>query len=208
MPDRLARWSLLIGILVPFLYFGAQLAAIPFYPGYDIVRQSASELGSDRSNRPQVLNIGAALTGIAAILSSYGFLRRLGARRPLAWLLFLAILSTGAGALWAGYFHLPDPRHNPRAIGAGAFLLPALFAATMWKTRLRPYVAINCALFLALIPVMAGVTGLPLDQFRGALQRVAAAVLYVPIGVVAAWLRVSVYPSARSAGGSPVTPAG
>ena len=199
--------ALLIGIAVPFLYFGAQLAAIPFYPDYDIVKQSASELGSDRSNRPAVLNAGAATTGLAIILSSYGFLRRVPSPRFLAWLLFAALLSAGAAGLWAANFPLPDPRHNPRAIGFGAFLLPALFAVTMWKTRLRAYVIINFALFLALIPVMAGVTSLPIDDFRGALQRVAAAVLYVPIGVCAAWLRVSVYPSARSAGGSPVTPA-
>lgn len=190
----LIRNALRIGVIVPLLYFGAQFAAIPFYPGYDIVRQSASELGSDRSNRPQVLNIGATITGIAAILASFGLLRGLkqaGTPRLLAWLVCLAVISTGAAAIWAGYYSLPDPRHNPRAIGAGAFLLPLLFAAALWKpargSAVKIYLIANLLLFIALIPVMSGAL-MPIDAFRGILQRVAAAVLYLPIGVVSAFL--------------------
>ena len=190
----LIRTALRIGVIVPLLYFGAQFAAIPFYPGYDIVRQSASELGSDRSTRPQVLNIGATITGIAAIIASFGLLyglKQAGTPRPLAWLVCLAVISTGAAAIWAGYYSLPDPRHNPRAIGAGAFLLPLLFAAALWKpargSAVKVYLIANLLLFIALIPVMSGAL-MPIDAFRGILQRVAAAVLYVPIGVVSAFL--------------------
>jgi Protein of unknown function (DUF998) len=190
----LIRNALRIGVIVPLLYFGAQFAAIPFYPGYDIVRQSASELGSDRSNRPHVLNIGATITGIAAIIASFGLLhglKRAGTPWPLAWLVCLAVISTGAAAIWAGYYSLPDPRHNPRAIGAGAFLLPLLFAAALWKpargSAVKVYLIANLLLFVALIPVMSGAL-MPVDAFRGVLQRVAAAVLYLPIGVVSAFL--------------------
>lgn len=200
----MARNALRIGVLVPLLYFGAQFAAIPFYPNYDIVRQSASELGSDRSTRPQVLNIGATITGIAAIIASLGLLiglKQAGTLRPLAWLVCLAVISTGAAAIWAGYYSLPDPRHNPRAIGAGAFLLPLLFAAALWKPAQKPargsavktYLVANLLLFVALIPVMSGAL-IPIDAFRGVLQRVAAAVLYVPIGVVSAFLLRRNYP--------------
>jgi hypothetical protein len=108
----------------------------------------------------------------------------------LAWLVFLAMLSNGAAGIWAGTHPLPDPRHNPGAIGAGIFFLPLLFAIVAWRTRskgLLAYTIANIVLFLALAPVLSGKTAIPLDQYRGVLQRIAALVMYVPIGVMAAF---------------------
>ncbi|HEX7150444.1 MAG TPA: DUF998 domain-containing protein [Thermoanaerobaculia bacterium] len=193
--ERVLSMALWAGVLVPFLYFGAQLVAARFYPGNSFVRQSASELGSDRSLRPAVLNTGAMATGVATMIAAFGItvaLRRQNTPRVVAWLVGLAMLSMGAAAIWAGLFALPDPRHNPGAIGAGAFVLPALFALAAWKLReaqrLKIYLLANVLLFVLLIPVMSGVSGIPIDQQRGVMQRVAASVLYLPVGVVAGWL--------------------
>ena len=189
------RISLFAALLVPLLYFGTQAVAGQFYPGYSFITQSASELGSDRSDRPAVLNIGAIVTGLGIVTGAFGVLRALrasGTPAVIAWLIFVAMISAGAGAIWAGSFPLPDPRHNPRWIGAGAFLLPLLFAGSLWKSQnggtTRTYLVANAVMFLLLIPIMAGVTGLPIQDYRGLMQRVAAAVLYLPIGVLAAFL--------------------
>lgn len=140
-----------------------------------------------------MLNSGAILTGIATLIAATAFpsaLRRHHTHPVLAWLTTIALLSMGAGAIWAGTFHLPDPRHNPGALGAGAFALPLLFALCVVKrpraAALKAYLFANLALFLLMIPIMAGLTGLPIHDYRGLLQRIAAAVLYVPVGVVAA----------------------
>jgi hypothetical membrane protein len=190
MSRRVALW---LGVFVPVLYFGTQLVAAQFYPGYHVLTQSASELGSDHSEKPWVLNSGAILTGIATLIAATAFpsaLRRHHAHPALAWLTAIAMVSMGAAAIWAGTFHLPDPRHNPRALGIGAFLLPLLFALSVLKrpraAALKAYLFANLALFVLMIPIMSGITGLPIDSYRGLLQRIAAAVLYVPVGVVAA----------------------
>jgi len=182
------HFALWCGVAVPILYYGTQFAAMPFYPGYNLLRQVASELGSNHSTNPGVFNAGAILTGIAALIASIGFLRAIP-NRVLAWLVFLGTVSTGAAAILAGFHPLPDPRHNPGAIGAGMFFLPLLFLVAMWRHRsLRIYLIANLVLFAILAPVMSGRTGIPLDEYRGVLQRIVALVMYVPIGVVAAVL--------------------
>ena len=189
------RTYLWLGVLVPVVYFGSQLVAARFYPRYSFVTQSASELGSDRSNRPAVLNSGAILTGIATVIAAFAFLpalRRQGTGRVMAILTTIAMVSMGAGAIWAGSFPLPDPRHNPKLIGAGAFLVPLFFAlsAIKWHDApaLRRYLFANLALFVLLIPVMSGATPIDVVRYRGVMQRIAAGVLYIPVGVVAASL--------------------
>ncbi|HET6331169.1 MAG TPA: DUF998 domain-containing protein [Holophagaceae bacterium] len=195
MPDQgistTIRLGLFAAVAVPALYFGAQLAAAPFYPGYSFLTNSASMLGSDRSTLPAVLNTGALLTGIAALMAAYGLFRSLsavGARSIWSWLVALSVVSTGAASLWASAFHLPDPRHNPGALGAGMFAGPVLFLLALWPVQqakgLKIYLVLNLLIFALLIPVMAGFAGINLAHYGGLLQRFAAAVLYIPIGVV------------------------
>lgn len=193
MKDKLTATALAMGVAVPLLYFGVQIAAAPFYPGYSFSSQVASELGSDRSTLPAVFNAGAIMTGIAALLASPGFLRalrRLGTAPPLAWLTSLGLMSTGLAGIWAGSFPLPDPRHNPGLLGIGVFLLPLLLAAALWKRGgpMKAYLLVNAILFLVLIPIMSGMTGLDTRGYQGLLQRIGASVLYLPIGVVAWFL--------------------
>ncbi|HVR95148.1 MAG TPA: DUF998 domain-containing protein [Thermoanaerobaculia bacterium] len=187
--------ALWMGVAVPILYFGSQIVAAPFYPGYNFMSQVASELGSDRSTLPVIFNTGVILTGIAAMIASTGFLhalRRLGTTPVLAWLTSISLLSTGLGGLWAGSFPLPDPRHNPGLLGLGTFLMPLLLAAALWKRKdagpVRTYLLVNAILFIAQIPIMSGMAGLDTRGYEGLLQRVGATIVYLPIGVVAYFL--------------------
>jgi hypothetical membrane protein len=192
--SRLTAFSLLCGIAGPLIYFGCQLAAAPFYPGYSFLTNSASQLGSDRSTFPAILNGGAILSGVAMVLAAIGYWRELpraGSARVWTVLTCLALVSAGAAGVWAGSFPLPDPRHNPKLLGAGSFVLPLLLAIALRKSESRPlraYLIADTAAFLLLLPVMSGAAGIDIRPFYGVLQRVAAAVLYIPIGVVAAFL--------------------
>ncbi len=193
MKDQLTAAALGMGVAVPLLYFGVQIAAAPFYPGYSFLSQVASELGSDRSTFPALFNAGAITTGVAALLASPGFLRalrRLGTVPVLAWLTSMSLASTGLAGIWAGSFPLPDPRHNPGLLGIGVFLLPLLFAAALWKRGepMKSYLLVNAVLFIVLIPIMSGMAGLDTRGYQGLLQRIGATVFYLPIGVVAWFL--------------------
>jgi hypothetical protein len=191
--SKLTNAALGCGVAVPILYFGLQPLAAQFYPGYSFLTNSASQLGSDRSTLPAVLNTGAIVTGLIAIFAAYGFARalpRAGSPRFVAWLTALAVVSLGVAAIWAGSHPLPSARHNPGALGAGAFVLPVLLAAALWRSSgaVRVYLLINAALFFVLAPVMGNKTPIDVGQYYGLFQRIAAAVIYVPVGVAAAAL--------------------
>ena len=181
---------------MPLLYFGAQLAAAPFFPGFSVLRHSASMLGSDLSTRPEILNTGAMLTGLATLISVIGFARALkvsGAHSAIVWLVCIALVSSGLASLWASSFPLPDRRHNPGPLSLGMFVLPALFFIASLRMRdargIRAYLLLNLILFVLMIPVMAGLTGVDRASYGGLLQRIGAFALFVPIGVVAWHLR-------------------
>ena len=59
---------------VPFLYYGTQVVAAPFFPDYSFMRQAASLLGSNLSTRPLIFNAGVIATGLATLLAVPGFL--------------------------------------------------------------------------------------------------------------------------------------
>jgi hypothetical membrane protein len=185
--------ALVLGIAVPVLYFGVQPLAAPFFPGYSYIQHVASLLGSPESTQPLVFNSGAMLMGIAAIVSAPGFftaLRRLGVHLALAGVIALAVASCGLGGLWAGFYPLPDPRHS-FPISLGMLFLPLLFLIALWRRAgwgLRGYLAINLALFLALVAIKSGLWRLDTTTWEGLFQRLFALSAFVPIGVTAAWL--------------------
>src|SRR6516162_10207459 len=87
-----------MGVAVPFLYFGIQIVAAPFYPGYSFLNRDASTLGTDGSTCPSIFNFGAIFMGIVTLIASWGFLRsfqRLGTNPILAWVTTLALISSG-----------------------------------------------------------------------------------------------------------------
>jgi len=180
---------------VPILYYGVQIATVPFYPGYSFLTNSASELGSENSSFPGAFNAGVIVNGIAALIAAPALFSALaleGVSRLWSWLVALALISMGVASIWAGSYALPDPRHNPGALGAGTFLIPLLLPLAVLRVEaarsLRKYLFFNLAVFFALVPVMSGLTAVDLHQFGGLLQRVTAAVVYLPVGVLGHWL--------------------
>ncbi|WP_165232107.1 DUF998 domain-containing protein [Aquisphaera insulae] len=190
--DWLTLRALWLGIAIPFLYYGIQAAAAPFFPGFSFVGTTASELGSDRSGHPVIFNLGIMVQGVATLVAAFGFLlafERLGINRLFAWPTSLAIAMNGVQTLWAGYFPMPDPRHGGHPVFL-VFMLaqPILLAVSMrplvdW--RLRAYFLANLVLLAAMVPVMMQLTGLDTHTYRGLIQRLFALAIFPPIGVAA-----------------------
>ena len=189
------RAGLKAGIAVPFAYFGTQAVAMPLYPGYDLLRQPASELGSSAAPMGWVFNCGAILTGLLTIAAACGIGRALAARGAwtgLAGFTGLALLSSGAASLNAGFFNLPDPRHNPGWLGIGMFLFPILLLLAIWPVpgsgRLKLALLACLAALAVIAPVMAGLTEIDRGQYGGLLQRFVALDLFLPVALGAVWL--------------------
>ena len=164
--EKLVIAALAIGVAVPFFYFGLQIVAAFYYPGYSFLNRDASTLGSDGSSFPAIFNVGSILLGIMTLIASWGFIRGLrhfGIHPILGWLTFLAVVSFGLGSINAGVFPLPDPRHTEgvlAVIGIGTIFLPLLIPAALWTLpdaqHMKIYFLLNVALLIALIPVMSG----------------------------------------------------
>ncbi|HEX5082237.1 MAG TPA: DUF998 domain-containing protein [Blastocatellia bacterium] len=204
------RLALGMGVAVPFLYFGVQIASAFFFPDYSFLARDASTLGSNGSSLPALFNVGSLVVGIVTFIASWGFFRSfrlLKVRTAMAWLATLALVASGLANINAYLFPLPDPRHTGSALalaGAGTFLLPFLLPLALWKLLDRGpivgYFIINIVAFVALIPIMSGLiqrfsimagVDMPwyqtfLNNYQGLLQRVAALIVFGPIAV-SAW---------------------
>jgi hypothetical membrane protein len=189
--DGMTLGLLAFGVAVPLLYYGVQVIAAPFFPGFSLLGTTASELGSDLSNRPSIFNAGTILLGIAALVAAVGFLRallNLGAHPILAWITSIDVAATGLSSLWAGIFPLPDPRHGGHpAFLIAMLLLPFIMATTLWtlgaSPPLKSYFAATIGLLLVMFPVMSGMTELDTHDYRGLFQRIFALTVFPPIGV-------------------------
>ena len=182
--------GLIAAIAVPILYFGSQLLAAPFYPGYSFAQNSASMLGSSFSAHPWIFNVGAMLTGVAAILGAFGLYRafQATANTIVAWPIGLAVFATGIMSLKAGIFPLPDPRHASWGfLVTLTIVTPLLLLIGVWKKRgsntLRLYLIASVSLVLVLFPFMSGMASTSLLQ-GGTLQRLFAIATFVPVGAV------------------------
>ncbi|HYE71708.1 MAG TPA: DUF998 domain-containing protein [Blastocatellia bacterium] len=210
--DQLTLLALKIGIAIPFLYFGLQLIAAPFYPGYSFLARDASTLGSSGSSFPAIFNIGSIIIGTLTLIAAFGFLsalRRIGIHPILSVLTFLALIGHGLAGINAGVFPLPDPRHTDgilALLGAGLIFLPILLPIALWKLpearQVKGYFIANFFALLALIPIMSGLIqrlsimariDIPgyqhfLNNCQGLLQRIGALVMLAPIAVAAYFL--------------------
>ena len=184
--------SVRLGICIPFMYFGIQLLAIPFYPGFNILINSASDLGTAHSLRPWIFNLGAIATGLITFASVYGFyqsLRSSGTNFPLTALVCLSLMCYGTSSLAAGVFPMPHPYHGAGPAQFGIILGPVLFVAAFWKRR-RGWVfwclAACLALFAVVLVLMRpAVTGINTDPIMGLLQRILAVAGFAPRGLAA-----------------------
>lgn len=194
------RAGLVAAIAVPFIYFGTQLVAAPFYPsppGYSFVRDAASLLGSDLASHPAIFNTGAILTGalmLAAAPATALALTRRGAHWALAWLPAISIAVNGFIAVKAGMYPLPDQRHGGQpGLMIAVLLLPVLLAAAVWRLPrsrgLLWYLIATALLTGAMVPVMAGAMGIDRGAYEGLLQRAATLLMFPPIAVAGWWLR-------------------
>jgi hypothetical membrane protein len=186
----LTRASLLSAACMPIIYFGAQLAAAPFYPGYSFSNQIASMLGTSYSRQPWIFNTGIILTGIAAIVAAYGLFQsfRTMNNLRLSSLIALSVVYSGFLAVRAGLYPLPDPRHSSLKFGLTSPLLTTLLMliATWEKDHLkglRTYLFASVLLLVPVVVLLKGTLTIPWLPI-GTLQRLLALGTYVPIGVV------------------------
>jgi hypothetical protein len=64
--DGITLGLLGLGVAAPLLYYGVQVVAAPFFPGFSVLGTTASELGSDLSStRPSIFNAGTILLGMS-----------------------------------------------------------------------------------------------------------------------------------------------
>lgn len=207
--EKLIVSALRAGMVLILLYFGVQIIAAPFYPGYSFFNNDASTLGSAGSHYPAIFNIGSIIVGVVMLFASWGFLRafqRLGAHPVAAWLTFFAFIAGGLAGINAGIFPLPDPRHTdsfPALLGIVMFLLPILLPVTCWKIegrrKIQVYYVINFIIIMALIPNMSGLiqrfsimagVDIPgyqhfLNNYHGLLQRIAVFSVFFPVSITA-----------------------
>jgi hypothetical membrane protein len=183
---RLLLWG---AILLPVLYFGVQAALAPLFPGYSLLRDATSVLGSDRSPVAAWFNGVAILSGLCGLAGTAGLGASLNQDPAwLRWPIVAAVLVIALGCFWAGIFPLPHPLHpkNPSMIGVLA--LPPLLALGGWRAPslrpLRPYLLLNLAGFLIMIPLMAGIVPLDRAALGGLLQRLLTLTVFPPIGVL------------------------
>ena len=156
----------------------------------------ASLLGSPNSRRPGIFNTGAIITGVALIAGGYGMYHALRSRRISPVLSCLAALSmavVGGTTIQAGIFPLPDHRHT--AFGflvIFLIVLPLILLLALWNQGdargVRAFLFACCLAVLLIAPLMSHLIVIP-GAGAGLLQRIFAAVTFLPVGVVGWKLR-------------------
>lgn len=192
MRNQLVYVAIATGILIPIVYYGLQLIAIPFAKNYNWIRQVASELGmSSVSNFPALFNFGKIFGTIPTWIAAFGFLfglKRMGAHLIATWLTFFAMIAIALSDIQAGLFPLPDARHEGALlIGFPVWSFSFIAAASRLPQsgKLRIYLIANI-LFAIVMLTARIVLGDFFSPFAGLFQRIFAFVTVVPIGV-ASW---------------------
>ncbi len=214
MPPSLLRSSLACAVAVPLAYFGAQVLGAAFYPGFSVLRDVASLLGSSSSSAPAVFNTavyGVALVSLLAAPGLFAGVRagllpqlntakgmqgtarwRIVAATVIALLAAACVLSFGLASAWAATYPLPDPRHNPGPLGVGMFAAPfvaLLCAVHLPRARALRWACVACVLgFGAVAAVYSGQIEIDRAAYNGLLQRAGALVMLAPLALVALWL--------------------
>ena len=201
---NLTLLALSMGMIVPILYYGMQIIAAPFYPGYNFLSQTASELGSSQFTYASTFNVGIIILGIITLIAAVGWLQallRLGTNPILSWLTTIAVIANGLSSLWAGFVPLPNPNHGgPPPLALGVILLPFLLTAALWKrSDVRPlkiYLILSIGIIVTNMLLMSGTIQVDLNLYRGLIQRIFALAIFGPIGIGAYFLAKSLKESA------------
>jgi len=190
-PNRsLTSLCLLAAAAMPVIYFGTQVVAAPFYPGYSFSQQSESMLGTHFSRHPGIFNVGLMLAGFAALGGALGLYRSFRTKTHIlpSVLIGLSVACTGVLCLKSGMFPMPDPRHNSWGFLHNVTIItPFLMLVGLLKQRhssgLRAYL-LSCMTFLVLLGLLIG-RGAPISWLpNGTLQRLINVATFVPVGVV------------------------
>lgn len=195
MQTHRVRLALGAGVALPLVYFGVQALAAPFYPGFSLVGTTASDLGSPQSRLPAVLNAGALLCGLLGLGAAAGYAGALRRLRVGIWptaLLVGALVLGALGNLWAGAFPQPDPRHARNPFTPGLLLTPPLLLLALWRpapAALRWFLILALLALVALAAVLSGTWPVERAGQDGLWQRLLGVVVFVPLGLGAAWLR-------------------
>jgi hypothetical membrane protein len=176
-------------VVSPVLYFGAQLVFGLMTDGYSFAREAASDLGTSDQPYHRAFNGAAFATGCSLLCGGIGLLLvsvRPVPRRVATVIVAVCCLSAGAAAVTAGLYPLPDVRHGGGPIGAGMFVAPfAVAFALRDRVRLRPYLGLNIAVFVAGGAILSG--GSP--AIAGLGQRLLAAAVFPALALVCGlWL--------------------
>jgi len=150
----LKRLLLWMGVLVPVVYYGAQIAGALSWPGYDIATQYASELGSAKAPHPEYFNWPVMAGGVLAVLSSLGFflaLRERGGGLIPSFLTALCIAAFGVSYVMGGMFPMPNELHNGFGLGLATIPAPLFMLWALARTRAPGLKLVLVLTFLAMV---------------------------------------------------------
>jgi hypothetical membrane protein len=181
---RITSLCLLAATVMPIIFFGTQIVAAPFYPGYSFAQQSVSMLGTHFSRHPWIFNAGGTLTGLAALAGAVGLYQifRTKTHFLLSMLIGFSVACIGIMTIKGGMFPMPDPRHNAWGILQN-FVIVTPFCLLMGvlkqahRSGLRLYLLLSVTLLFLLVPLSSRIG-------RGTLQRLITVGSLLPVGVV------------------------
>jgi hypothetical membrane protein len=184
-PNRvITKLFLLAAAVMPVIFFGTQVAAAPFYPGYSFSQQSVSMLGTHFSRHPWIFNIGETLTGLAALAGAVGLYQvfRTKTHFLISVLIGFSVACIGIMAIKAGMFPMPDSRHNSWGVLQNFVIITPFFLLMgIWQRGhgwgLRLYLLLSVTVLFLLVPLDSRLG-------RGTLQRLITVGSLLPVGVV------------------------
>ena len=181
---RITSCCLLAAAVMPIIFFGTQIAAAPFYPGYSFAQHSVSMLGTHFSRHPWIFNAGGTLTGLAALAGAVGLYQifRTKTHFLLSMLIGFSVACIGIMTIKGGMFPMPDPRHNSWGILQNFIIITPFFLLMGvlkqdQRWGLRIYLLLSVTLLFLLVPLGSRIG-------RGTLQRLITVGSLLPVGVV------------------------
>lgn len=157
---------LLIGALMPIVYFFVLFGAGLLNPEFSHITQAPSELGADGAPYQWIVafNTGLIIVGILGILGGLGIfmgLGKLGFGKIFKTIASLTIIMPSINMVLSGVFPLPDPNHSLLEVLFPVFFAP-LFAALILRriSDLKIPVIILIIGFILNIAIFAGIIGI------------------------------------------------